>query len=378
MIYVGALAAMVALRFLLHEYTERNKKIFTLCAFLLLSFIAAFRDVSVGRDTASFCNIFSDIWWRGFEGALRYQSWTEPGFRLLCAAIGFFTNDPQWLIIVTSLLIHGFISLAIYRQSRNVYLSFFLYMALMLYPYYLSMMRQALAIAILLFALEFLKKRKWIVYALLVLLAFSFHTSAIVFLAAPLLLLIPVNRKTLSILLPAFAAAAVIATAFASIFVNALLRLFSKYSAYEQSSFDALYYYFAVFAVFAVYGAVRLYFTVPATDPARLDAPPRARTAAGVDEVGFMTTLMLLGLIPAAAMTQFGIIERVFKYFEVFYLLWIPLFLPPFDFDKQKRRLGFRAETLFIGFFCLAYFAIVLFMRSAQWYDALPYRFFWQ
>ena len=120
MIYVVALLAMVALRFILREYTRKNKIIFTAISCLLLVLIAALRDASVGTDTLSFVEVFQQVAPLGIKGALAYSSWTEPGFRVLCAIIGYFTHDPQWLIVVTSVLIHVGMSVAIYRNSKNV------------------------------------------------------------------------------------------------------------------------------------------------------------------------------------------------------------------------------------------------------------------
>ena len=253
-----------------------------------------------------------------------------------------------------------------------------LYMALMIYPFYLNIMRQAISIAIWMIAYEFLKKRRFLPYTLLVLLAMTFHLSAVTFLLYPFLLLVPVNRKTLSIFVPATGVLSLFAVIFAKPLIALLRSIFAKYENYEEMSFDALYYYFAVFAVFAIYGVVRLYFTKAITDPANESAPPAARVAEGFDEQGFLTLMMLIGCIVAALMTQYGVMERIFNYFEVLFLLWIPSFLPPSITISPRKKLGYRPETLAIGACCLLYFVVILFFRSEQWYAALPYSFFWQ
>ncbi len=377
MVYVAALAIMVVLRFILREYTEKNKKLFTAISCLLLVFVASCRDFTVGTDTLSFANVFVQVAPLGIKGAINFNSWTEPGFRVLCALIGYFTQDPRWLIVVTSMIIHIGVSVFIYRHSKNVYLSFLLYMMLMLYPYYLNIMRQAIAISVWLIAYDFLKKKRYVWYCLLVLLAMSFHFSAALFLVCPFLALIPVNRKTLSIFLPAFTVFSLASVVFAKPLLKVLQGIFSKYEDYTVTTFDALYYYLAVFVIFTLYGVIRLYFTRPAGDPSGENAPPVAKAAAGFDERGFFAMMMLIGCVFAALMTQYGIVERIFNYFEILYLVWIPLFLPP-SAVGEKKRLGYRPETLAVGACCLAYFVVILFSRSEQWYAALPYSFFWQ
>ena len=65
-------------------------------------------------------------------------------------------------------------------------------------------------------------------------------------------------------------------------------------------------------------------------------------------------------------------------YFEVLYLLWLPATVPAAAQKCGKRYLVFPKEELLVLGFTLAYFLVILFARSALWYDALPYRFFWQ
>ena len=96
------------------------------------------------------------------------------------------------------------------------------------------------------------------------------------------------------------------------------------------------------------------------------------------DEAGFLTLMMLQGVVVAAMMTGFGQLQRVFNYFEVLYLLWIPMVAPPAFFKEKEHHLAFPLELIAILTVALAYFVFLLFFRSAVWYDALPYVFFWQ
>ena len=369
MVYVFILLAMLGMRFFMPSDTDKSKRVFAIASCLLLCFFAAFRDISVGRDTALFADVFLKLEGRTLIDALRFSSWVEPGFRLLAWVISLFTDDPQWLVIVTSVIIHLSVSLFIYRNVKNIYLGFFFYMTMMLYPSYLCIMRQALAIAVLLFAYEALKRRRHVRFFLLVLLAASFHTSAILFLVAPLLCLLPVNRKTMRFLLPFTALLAICSIFFTPHAVALFQRLFPRYADYEATTFDALYFYFAVFFVITAYGIWRFYY---AKDP-----PPSTKNGR-FDEHGFLTLMMLIGVVVAAMMTRFGQIQRIFFYFEVFYIIWLPEALPAAYYHRERRHLAVPLETLGVCLCCVAYFLVILFTRSALWYDALPYSFFWQ
>ncbi|MBQ3064079.1 MAG: EpsG family protein [Clostridia bacterium] len=372
MAYVIVLGAMALLRFLLPRDTERNRRVFaTLCCFLLVS-LAALRAPTVGRDTALFLDVFERLDDRPLLDALGYSNWVEPGFKLLCTLIGFFTDNGQWLTVVTSVIIHTSVSFFIYKHAKNIYLGFFLYMGMMIYPLYTNTMRQALAVSVLLFAWGLFKKKRFLWYSLLVLLAASFHVSALLFLFCPILTLIPVNKRTLRVLLPLTAGLALLGRLLVLPAVRLAGRIFPRYADYEVTRFLALYGFFAVFLAVTAYGIWRLYYR-PLTPIEGEAAPER-----GIDVRGFLTLMMLLGVILAAMMTGFGQLQRMFNYFEVLYLLWIPLAAPPAFFGEKERHLALPVELIAILLATLAYFFFLLFFRSAVWYDALPYTFFWQ
>ena len=336
MIYVAALVSMMLLRLALPRDNVRSRRIFAVTCFVLLTFIAACRAPEVGRDTALFLNVFDRIRIRGFLDTFRLSLWVEPGFRLLCYLISRVTANGQWLIVVSAVLINGSVSLFIYRHAKNMYLAFYLYLAMMIYPFYLNIMRQALAIAILLFALDFLKKRRFLPYAGIVLLAATFHTSALLFLLCPLLLLIPVNREALRILILVTAALALLGALLVRPIVRVITLLLPRYAEYEPTSFAALYWYLLVFAVITAYGIYRLYFDKRSAASWPCDSK--------IDERGFFTLMMLLGVVVASMMTRFGLMQRVFNYFEVLYLIWLPATVPCATQKEGKRYLVFPKE----------------------------------
>ena len=370
MIYVIALIVMALMRLLLPRDTLHSRRVFTCVSFLLLTFIAACRAPEVGRDTALFLDVFQKLHGRGFLDTLTFSSWVEPGFRVLCFVISRFTANGQWLIAITALLINGSVSLFIYRHAKNIYLAFYLYLAMMLYPFYLNIMRQALAIAILLFAWDFLKRRCYWRYTLVVLLAACFHVSALLFLLCPILTFIPIHKKSLKVLLPVTGVLAALGMAFVRPVLKLVTLLIPRYADYEPTSFGALYCFFSVFLIVTAYGIYRFYFAK--------DVGAVAVVKGEFDEHAFLTLMMLAGVVVAAMMTGFGQLQRIFNYFEVLYLLWLPAAVPAAYFHEEKRHIAFPVQEIAVLLAALSYFLIILFLRSALWYDALPYQFFWQ
>jgi hypothetical protein len=360
---------MLLLRLLLREDTPRNRRIFCTLTGVCLILVSALRAPTVGRDTASFIEVFLKIEGRDFLDVLKFSSWTEPGFRLLCAFLGLFTKNGQWLIVITSLLIHGAVVYFLYKHCKNPYLGCFLYVTTMLYPLFFSMMRQALAVAVWMLSYGFLKRKKWVPYLLMVLLAASFHTSALLFLAFPLFTLFRVERKHLKVLLPATLVVSVLCMLFVRPLVALAQKIFPRYADYEPTTFDALYVFFAVFVLIVLYGVLRLYLT----EKGRELLPVSEN---GFDERSFLLQVMLAGAVLAGMMTGFGQLQRLFNYFEVFYLLWLPACVPPAFAEEKSGRLAFPLHTLAALLIALAYFVVLLFFRSGIWYDAMPYTFF--
>ncbi|MBE6605109.1 MAG: EpsG family protein [Ruminococcaceae bacterium] len=369
MIYVAILLFMVLLRFCLPRDTEKSRRVFVSLVCVVLVAVAACRAPEVGRDTSDFMDVFDKLAGRGLLDALRFSSWVEPLFRLLCLGISLFTKNAAWLVVVSSVIIHVSVCRFIYHHTANPYLACFLYLTLTLYPWYLNVMRQALAIAVLLWGWGLLKRRRFVCYSLVGLLAAGFHVSALLFLLCPFACLVPVSKKSLSVLLPLTAVLALLGAIFVRPVVALAVKLVPHYADYQPTRFLALYGFLAFFVAVCALGIRRFYFAGEGVP---------VKNEHGFDERGFLTVMMLCGVVVGAAMTQFGQLQRVFNYFEVCYLLWLPLAVPPATFDEDRRHLSFHVIEIATVLVCLAYFFFIIFARSATWYDALPYRFFWQ
>ncbi len=198
-IYIVSLFACLFLGLTTKTGSNKDKRRYAVFCFGLMIIVSALRHYTVGRDLAShYYRMFSTIanlsW-----GQLGLTSY-DVGFAGFYKIISLFTQDPQWMIVIHSILVIGVSGWFIYRNSDDVRVSTIMFIAGNTWFMYLTMLRQSLAICIILIALEVWKTNfklvwKWVLYVLLIALATSMHSSAIVFIAAPLLLKLKFKRK---------------------------------------------------------------------------------------------------------------------------------------------------------------------------------------
>jgi transmembrane protein EpsG len=202
---------------------SRLSPIFLGLSFLTLFLLSGFR-VDVGIDYAPYTKWFDDIQSSDF-------SYFEPGFRFMIDAIQWFTTDAQWLFIVSSFITLGFIFLAIKKYSVNPAMSVFLFCTMGFLSHSFNLTRQFIAVAITLYALNFILKRKLFKYLLVIGAAALFHKTAL--LMIPLYFIIKTKLTPAQYLITTIAVAAV--SLMGSIIVGFLVTHF--YPQYYDKAF---------------------------------------------------------------------------------------------------------------------------------------------
>ena len=168
---------------------------------VVLWFFMAMRAQTVGVDTKYYVCIyqqFPQISWKELFAAQLYptprRTWEldlEPGYRLLNKLLSIYLPAPQWITVANSALIIALLYRWLRRESPNAMLSIWLYLTLGVYQTEMNVARNAIAILLGYTAFHWIKERKLAPYFLQILMAVSFHKSAVVFL--PLYWL--VNRR---------------------------------------------------------------------------------------------------------------------------------------------------------------------------------------
>ena len=90
--------------------------------------------------------------------------------------------SDQSFLIITSLFITISFTSFFYKYSSNVGFSFYLHLTIGLFIITMSALRQSVAICFILFAIDFVVQRKFLLFLIFVYIASTFHFSAICFL----------------------------------------------------------------------------------------------------------------------------------------------------------------------------------------------------
>lgn len=154
-------------------------KVFFILSILSLVFIMGFRTQGVGVDDNNYNRIFDQIKENGIWNYFM-QTKLEPGYALANYIVGLFTDDFQVFIFLSSLIptILFYKAIEYERKHVNYFLVIFLY-GTVLHLYFFSITRLFIAASIVTYALRYVFEKKSFKYVMLVLLATTFHYSAI-------------------------------------------------------------------------------------------------------------------------------------------------------------------------------------------------------
>lgn len=148
--------------------------------FFVFGVMGALRAHTIGNDTPAYCRIYSEISSMGLIGLASFGRF-ELGYTLFNRLLLLVTDDPQFLLIVTSIIIFYSFYKFVKKESNCIWLCVVLFFTCGLFKFSLSAIRQCLALSILLFGYQKLKEEKYIQYGIIVALAFFFHRSSIIF-----------------------------------------------------------------------------------------------------------------------------------------------------------------------------------------------------
>lgn len=346
---------LVYLFFTTMLYTQSKRKhkqkiIFLIANFIPLVLISGFRDCTVGIDTKQFTGAFSKIINMSpkYFNTLRY----EYGFSYLCWILGKISSNPQILIFVTSFFINISIARFIYKNSDNVCLSTILYILCNFFFSYMNIMRQAIAIAIILWGYEYLKGKKYIKFSIFVLFASFFHTSA--FLALILIIFnnFEFDKKFLNITFIATILCFLFGKKFFLVLANMSPRLYE----YVGGNYDVEN-YFAALLEFMVY-LVSFIFGIIVID--RKENNNKNNILIGI--IGIVVVLSSLVM-------RVSIFNRFTHYFSIFLIIWMANVIN--EIKNGKKRLFVQGGI--VALFML-YWLIIMIYRP-EWYGAVPYKF---
>ena len=211
-IYFLTFIVIIFLAIIIQKLMVKHKKtaiLLCLLSIFILSLLAGLRSLDVGRDLrvyviSSFNNSrnFSSI-----ISYLKYYYFKEPLYYALNYLVYKYSGNINVLLFAIQLIITSIIYYIAYKESENNKGTFSVYIFSYIIIWYntsFNIVRQSLAIAIMLLGFKSLIENKNKKFVLLIFLAFLFHSSAIFCLLFPLIKKVSKlkNRKLYLVLLP--------------------------------------------------------------------------------------------------------------------------------------------------------------------------------
>lgn len=237
-IYVNVLVILLLIKYSLNHWPNieqaKIQKIFLVVSSIILALFTGFRDKYTGADTIAYGTVFLRLrkyndFWKAVE--MRAKN-GEYGYGFWNRFWGGITGNVNVYFTVTAAVFAVCLAIYIYKNSQNPFFSMILYYTVGMFSFQLTGMRQAMAMAILLISIEFIKKRKLIWFLITVYIASLFHNSALAFILAYPVAHLKINLKTFTIYSIGFL--------FCAIYGNKLSRFLTSnnenYSNYEIGS----------------------------------------------------------------------------------------------------------------------------------------------
>ncbi len=356
--------------------------------FLILFLLSACR-LNVGNDYAKYVEFMHLVNCDAYVP-------TEIGFNLLVKLIYGLSGYENFLLVFAfySFVTVLFFLLAMYEQSDEFGLTFFLFMTLGYYFQTFSTVRYYLALAVALYSMKFVLRRQWGRFVILVALGATFHKSLLVVIPLYFLASLPWKKWQLAI-------AAVFCTTFLFMQDFYLKLVVFLYPTYEDTEYlEGGTSYISILRCAAVLAFAGIVYWMRcrengekndegvAEEDKALEESTKTRgreagingekSVTNIDEetewnrrFWFYTYLNLGALVLYIFCSFLPIISRIGYYLMVSQILFLPMLLKAVP-DKKWRRL-FRAGILLAA---VLYFAMYLKKGANDGVLILPYKTF--
>lgn len=368
--------------FVIGAISKADRKKFVFLSFALLVILAALRSVNVGTDLAAhyakrYVQVASCSWSQipQFSAMSTY----ELGYCYLTKLLSSICPHVQFYIAVTSLFTYGVTARFIYRNSCDVKMSTYIFVLTCTYYNYMNIVRQAIAISIVLLGYEFLKRetdklKNYAIFALFVLGASSIHVSAILCL---LLILFKELKFTKKQILLGLVGTAVFYFLYQQILVLVLnlSGLIGEYYGYLTKkgesvgyiNLQSIYMFFTIALSFII-GCLTMVIR-------------RKRNTTNKTKIeyvlsnyeSFLLYMGLLATICRLMVFRMNIINRYSYFFVPFVLLLYPISI--YNCKSKKDRKVLRR---FVYIVLAIYFVWMTVSYEASFHRTVPYEFFWE
>ena len=364
-IYIVQVFIIILMSIGFHPATnERGKRWFLFLSFVLLTLISGIRGYTVGADTKVYIR-----WYESIDHIAINNGRFEAGFTIFMKMLHKISANPSFLLLISSIVCIGTFCIFANRHSKKPTISVLLYILLGAYFSQMNTMRQSLALSITMWSFmlvlddrenELHHFRRTIISFLLILVAASFHTIAIVAFM-PWLFLIKQGQNEeetkLSIQSAVIGTLLLATVAFMAytIFMQLVIAVLPGYTNYFYGTWSDSNYFASLFntlisVVFLTIGGIFL----------------RGRNLTNAQR--FSVIMLGFSIVFQSLSMRMEIWGRVAGLFGVYiYLMWVPEFINEIRLTSNRRII----ETAVVGF-SFIYMLVVLVFRP-EWTMVVPY-----
>jgi hypothetical protein len=329
-----------------------------LISILLLWLVSSLRDVTVGIDTKNYLALFESIVQNGLMIQdvsvinLFVPNGFELGFTIYTYFVSLFTSSFITYLFITGVLVYVPIYLFIKRYSTDYYLSLVIYYCLFFFGS-MTLLRQSIAMSILLIGTKYIVGRNPIKFTAIVLLASSFHVSALVG-----LVLYPIYNRSLT----RFAATLILSLAtIVFAFMSALVELaatinhryefyLDRIDSFSIASFLSLGLYLFIFVIMVLLRDKKL---DGYKDSIRQD---------------FLIIVSFAAMVVMALSIKVNSLDRLALVFLIYTVISLPILLTSNKGAAKTKHIKLLLVILFIS-----YAATILLIRP-EWYGVSDYK----
>lgn len=353
MIIYFVLIFLISLIYIFSKRYKNGDKVFLFISFLLLTFVSGLRNRCIGVDTNMYVYFFEHLNTIGFNDLMNLRY--EYGFSLFSKIISLLTDNYHIYLLIVSSIINASVLNFISKNSKNKGLSVILFILCNFYFSYMNIMRQALALSIILFSFEALKKKKKLLFAFLILLASQFHFSAIICLIFIFLNKIKLTKKHLPIIL----LTSIIFFIYGNLIFNYFCSLSPRLASYIGTDYSNNNYFGALFESMIIFSQYIFGLIVTKKNNYIKKENNDMFIAGGIVVATIISVLTMKATI----------FNRILHYFSIITIVWTPNSIENIVNKKNKTYI-----TVIIILAFLLYFTMIEIYRP-EWYGVVPYKF---
>lgn len=163
--------------FCFHKPSKNKNMIFLFLSFGQLYLLTIFRFL-IGCDYVMYAKAFMDLQTQDFWN-FTYYDW-EYGFVFITKILGMILPSYTSYFAVIAIFTLIPVAIFIYRNTEKVWIGTFMYINFFLFFMQMNFIRQAFAVSITLFAWQFIRKKKFFWFILVILFASLLHSTVLV------------------------------------------------------------------------------------------------------------------------------------------------------------------------------------------------------